>query len=630
MPYRLSTSLAILLALSFSDPVAAQDNAKWLIPARATSDLPLVVANENRMPAGLTRDGIRVIELEVIEGDWRIEAADGPGLRVRAVAEQGAPPSIPAPLVRVETGTRLRVSVRNTLSDSTLTVFGLHTHPVAAPDSFSVLPGQTVTAEFEAGDPGTYLYRIKEGTHYFIPADSSPTTDRDQMTGAIVVDPPGGSAPDRVLVMNIWSQATSDSTFLDAFTINGKSWPHTELMKMSVGDDARWRVVNGTNRGHPMHLHGFYFQVQSRGTALADDLYREEDRRLVVTEPMNRFTTMLMDWSPTRPGTWVFHCHISFHVSPELRLPGAAGPGGAIHDHDQPHMAGLVLGIEVAPGPTDIVSNGTNHELDLIANEYGDQNGHRYGFTSTPDARPDSTADTPGPLLLFHRFDTADVTVRNRTTRPSGVHWHGLELDAWADGVPGWSASDGKMSPVIQPGGEFTYHLSMIRAGTFIYHAHMEDIYQISGGLYGPLVVLPEGETFDPETDHIQIFGWKTPEPASMADFELNGGSGGEVRTTTVGTKHRIRVIHIAPAGNISAWMFKDGEPIAFSLLAKDGADLPTSQQVPVTSLAFMGVGETADFTWTPDAPGRYELRIGFAPVEQAGFSQFWEVTTGR
>lgn len=625
-----SMSLAILLALAVSGPVAAQDNSKWLIPAGATSGLPLVVANENRTPAGVARNGIREIDLDVVEADWRIESADGPGLRVRSVAERGAPPSIPAPLLRVETGTRLRVSVRNTLLDSTLTVFGLHSHPIAAPDSFFVPPGETVTVEFEAGAPGTYFYRVKEGAHPTASRTPGSPFEREQMTGAFVVEEPGASTPDRVLVMNVWSQATSDSTGLEALTINGKSWPYTELMKMSVGDAARWRVVNGTDRGHPMHLHGFYFQVQSRGSGLADDVYREEDRRLVVTEQMNPFTTMLMDWSPTRPGNWLFHCHISFHVTPEIRLPGAAGPDGAVHDHGQPHMAGLVLGIEVGPGPTDIVSNGTNHVIDLFENEYGDRPGYRFGFSLSPDASPDSTADTPGPLLLFHRFDTADMTVHNHLSQPSAVHWHGLELDAWADGVPGWSASDGMMSPMIEPGGAFTYHLSMIRAGTFIYHSHMEDIHQISGGLYGPLVVLPEGETFDPETDHIQIFGWTRPDPGQMSDFELNGGHGGEVRTTTVGTKHRFRVINIAPAGNISAWMFKDGEPVAVTLLAKDGADLPPSQQVPVTSLEFMGVGETADFNWTPDAPGRYELRIGFAPVPQAGFSQFWDVTTGR
>lgn len=88
---------------------------------------------------------------------------------------------------------------------------------------------------------------------------------------------------------------------------------------------------------------------------------------------------------------------------------------------------------------------------------------------------------------------------------PTGIHWQGLELDGWADGVPGWSASDGMVSPVIDPGDSFTYKLSSMRPGTFIYHSHLDDISQLTGGLYGALIVLGEGEEFDPELDHLAI-----------------------------------------------------------------------------------------------------------------------------
>jgi FtsP/CotA-like multicopper oxidase with cupredoxin domain len=57
-----------------------------------------------------------------LRADWRVETADGPGLRVAAVAEEGGPPMIPAPLIRVETGTHLRVRVRNRLDGAPITV----------------------------------------------------------------------------------------------------------------------------------------------------------------------------------------------------------------------------------------------------------------------------------------------------------------------------------------------------------------------------------------------------------------------------------------------------------------------------------------------------------------------------
>ena len=85
-----------------------------------------------------------------------------------------------------------------------------------------------------------------------------------------------------------------------------------------------------------------------------------------------------------------------------------------------------------------------------------------------------------------------------------------LDLDSWADGVPDYSASDGKMSPSIQPGEKFTYKLTLMRPGTYIYHSHFNDVHQIASGLYGPIIVMGENQTYDPETDHFYIVGWKT------------------------------------------------------------------------------------------------------------------------
>ena len=87
-----------------------------------------------------------------------------------------------------------------------------------------------------------------------------------------------------------------------------------------------------------------------------------------------------------------------------------------------------------------------------------------------------------------------------------------LDFDSWADGVPDWSASDGKMSPSIQPGEKFTYKLTLMRPGTYIYHSHLNDAHQVASGLYGPIIVLRENQTYDPETDHFYIVGWKTSE----------------------------------------------------------------------------------------------------------------------
>lgn len=621
-----------------------------LLSAGETSELPLVHANDNTRIAGALRDGIRVVDLEVTRADWRVEGAEGPGLRVAAIAEAGAAPEIPAPLLRTEAGTHLVVTVRNRLP-APVTVFGLHARPAEAPDSFVVAPGQVETKEFDAGEPGTYMYWMREG-----PALDRETMrrtgERDQLAGALVVDPRGTRNEDRVLVMNIFSRpidlADPDGDWVEALAVNGLSWPFTERMRLEVGDDVRWRVINASNRNHPMHLHGFFYSVLSRGTATGDTVYAERDHRLVVTETMRRRTTMAMAWTPTRPGRWLFHCHLSFHVSPELRLPGAAEAG---HGPAHTHMAGLVTGIEVAPGPTDLVRRGPPvrvelHALEQPADEATTaetaepteaeagkaESRTRYVFSlgGSPDgsAAGPTTGSVPGPLLTFQQHQAVDVTVHNRLSVPTGVHWHGLELDAWADGVPDWSASDGKVSPTIQPGESFTYRLSLMRPGTFIYHTHLDDIEQLTRGLYGPLLVLPEGESYDPRTDHLLVWGWN-PFGRGIEGIDLNGRREQPDATARVGERHRFRLVNIAPAGNITAWITRNDDMddvVLITLHAKDGADLPVHQRVSLDYVPRLFVGETVDFTWMPAEPGSYELRVG-VPREGRHIVQRWTVT---
>lgn len=53
-----------------------------------------------------------------------------------------------------------------------------------------------------------------------------------------------------------------DGGFPNFFTINGKSYPATETIKMKVGQLLKIRFVgSNTTAIHPMHIHGGPFQV---------------------------------------------------------------------------------------------------------------------------------------------------------------------------------------------------------------------------------------------------------------------------------------------------------------------------------------------------------------------------------
>ena len=84
-------------------------------------------------------------------------------------------------------------------------------------------------------------------------------------------------------------------------------------------------------------------------------------------------------------------------------------------------------------------------------------------------------------------IEPVEITVVNHLTEATAIHWHGMELDSYYDGVHGWSGVDRRLAPMIEPGGTFVVRFTPPRAGTFIYHTHLHDYRQLSSGLYGPI-----------------------------------------------------------------------------------------------------------------------------------------------
>jgi FtsP/CotA-like multicopper oxidase with cupredoxin domain len=545
------------------------------------------------------------LQLEVVWGDFYPESKNTPGLRMVTIREKGKAPSIPAPLIRVEAGTRIHAVLHNALPDSSATFFGLQKRSSSVYDSIHLKPGQTKEISFESGMEGTYLYGVKLGDH-------QPDHEEQQLGSAFIIDPQGGSLPDRVFVVNIFGIPVDTALFkygyLESLTVNGKSWPNTKSISQSVGDTVHWRIINSSIRSHPMHLHGFNFTELSLGNVLSDSVFKPGHEPRIVTQNMNPQSTMTMKWVASRPGNWLFHCHLSYHVTPDIRLPGATELDPP---NQSPHMAGLVVGINIKPGPSDLISKGPANNFAMYANQILPGNSSRNGFTLSPDINPDTYAlTTPGPLLLLKQFQPTYVTVTNRMQVPTSVHWHGLDLDSWADCVPDYSASDGKMSPSIQPGENFTYKLTLMRPGTYIYHNHFNDVHQIASRLYGPIIVLEEGQTYDQKTDHVYIVGWKTSEIKSLEDIVMNGSFQQPTQNARTGETHRLRLINIQPAGDVKIRMIKDSIPFLIKSIAKDGTDFPFVQQTLLKESAFFGVGETADFEFRPLVPGIYELQI--------------------
>ncbi len=576
--------------------------------APARDSLPLVHPNDNRIPGGRWHGDTLELSLEVRMATWRPEADSGPTIEVAAFAEAGHDPEIPAPLIRVPAGTTIVASVRNRLPDSTIAVHGLSTHPAARGDSLVLRPGTSATVSFAAGAPGTYLYMAILGQHDFERDD-----EREQLSGALVVDPPGGSPPDRILMLNIWGSTIDSNTYRNALAINGRSWPYTERIEATVGDSIRWRVINGTGRPHPMHLHGFYFRIDELGHGLTARTLLPDERPMAVTHRLSPFETMAMTWVPSRPGNWLFHCHIGFHVVPEARLNPPAPDSHDRMAHDPTvHMAGLVLGITVRPTPGAIEpARGRPRRMHLFVQE-APRRGRApraLGYVLQRGARAPapSSIEAGSSLLVLTRDEPTDIVVVNRLAEPAAIHWHGIELESYSDGVAGWSGAGAHLAPSIQPGDSFVAHLTLPRAGTFIYHTHMNDIEQLSSGLYGGLVVLEPGRRFDPRRDHIFVAGWDSDgEPVHLL---VNGDSLPPPLELAAGVAHRLRFVNIGVAARWSFAVYRDSALVHWRRLARDGADLPPAQALMAPAEESLDVGETRDVEWVPE-PGEYRLVV--------------------
>jgi hypothetical protein len=157
---RIITTVAIIAGVLAAFVGGGRRGIHAASPADVGSAEPTVperiLANDNRVAAGVLHDGVLTLHLVAREGRWYPESDSGKSIVVQAFAEEGRPPRIPGPLVRVPSGTLMRVSVRNTL-DRTLVVFGMHERPSAAADTLVVLPGATRETAFRAGAPASYV-----------------------------------------------------------------------------------------------------------------------------------------------------------------------------------------------------------------------------------------------------------------------------------------------------------------------------------------------------------------------------------------------------------------------------------------------------------------------------------------
>jgi FtsP/CotA-like multicopper oxidase with cupredoxin domain len=289
-------------------------------------------------------------------------------------------------------------------------------------------------------------------------------------------------------------------------------------------------------------------------------------------------------------------------------------------DSEYDGMGGMIMGITVTGRSAIDTTTAWKPErlLELAVGErHGDARFYELSLRDLRDlnaskAKPQLSTGLTGPVIVLTQNQPAEIAVVNHLKEPTSIHWHGIELESYYDGVPGWGGIDDKHSPAVGPGETFKVRMIPPRAGTFMYHTHWHDAAQLTGGVHGALIVMPAGQNYDAATDKSFLFSQGANEPFGAAMMLMNGSPQPATMRLKAETTYRFRFINITPSvDNLRVSLRNAGGPVEWRLIAKDASNVKGSPVRPADQA--IAVGETFDFEYR--APSAQELMlVGLSP----------------
>jgi FtsP/CotA-like multicopper oxidase with cupredoxin domain len=247
-------------------------------------------------------DGTKEFVITASEIEWEVE----PGKVVDAMAYNG---QVPGPVLRAEVGDKIRLLLKNEMSEST----SIHLHGIRIPNAMdgvpditqpAVKPGEEFAYEFTAREPAVGIYHSHHHAEVQVP---------NGLFGGFLIGEmplPAGvtAAQEHVMVVN-------DAGTI-GYSLNGKSFPATEPYALARGESMVLHYLNEGLQSHPMHLHGPDQLVIAKDGNPVPQPYLADT---VNVAPGERYTVLVQ---AEDPGVWAFHCHILTHAESETGMFG--------------------------------------------------------------------------------------------------------------------------------------------------------------------------------------------------------------------------------------------------------------------------------------------------------------------
>jgi FtsP/CotA-like multicopper oxidase with cupredoxin domain len=127
----------------------------------------------------------------------------------------------------------------------------------------------------------------------------------------------------------------------------------------------------------------------------------------------------------------------------------------------------------------------------------------------------------PGPLIRANVGDELAVTVKNRLSHSTSVHWHGIALRNDMDGAA-------PASPDIEAGTDFVYRFSVPHPGTYWAHPHTG--LDSDTGLYLPIIVDDPAEPGNYDAEWVVVLDDWTDGVGSTPQQVYDGLRGSSMR----------------------------------------------------------------------------------------------------
>jgi len=320
------------MIMDFDTPAAAMRDMSAIHPRQVAYRAGKDARGDTVLEARI-ENGVKVFDIEASVIRWTILD----GVEVDAYAFNRL---VPGPRLQLVEGDRVRINFRNALPESTT----VHWHGLIVPNEMDG-PAEITQKPVPPGGSYRYEYTVQQsGTFFYHTHDHADRQQAFGLYGALLIEPRGSTEPRADLEYTIQLQEWLKRRWLtypamlmegalpNFFTINGKAYPSTDVIRMKVGQTVKLRFI-GTNNNfiHPMHVHGGPFEV----VALDGVTLPPTARYLADTVNVGPGQRWDVIWKARRIGKWLVHCHIPHHTTNN----NVEEKGGG----------GLTMIIEVAP-----------------------------------------------------------------------------------------------------------------------------------------------------------------------------------------------------------------------------------------------------------------------------------------